>query len=327
MKYSDLLQKRDWIEKSASIIQRDSFKCKNCGSVGFHSMSLYICKDSVELDNIFKGWEFNNLTFSSFIDREIKAVGNFEFNNDADFKKTRRFSINPYNEFNNEKIQFNGYSLYRLSCSVFDLDFINRNAYCYFKEMPQKHPIYQRHFVDKSTDNSIAKGLIVKINGKKLSFELGNVYLFNDVFEENYVFSLEYIFPTGPNGVFTDDLYTKLYGSIVLNISYKNFVGSFYFFPNQIKGLNVHHKYYIKDKAPWEYEDDALITLCEDCHQKAHHSHIPIYREIDSNRILYTNTSTCDRCNGTGYLPQYRHVENGICFKCWGEGVVLDSLE
>lgn len=24
----------------------------------------------------------------------------------------------------------------------------------------------------------------------------------------------------------------------------------------------------------------------------------------------------CTRCGGTGYLPQYRHVEMGACFKC-----------
>ena len=27
---------------------------------------------------------------------------------------------------------------------------------------------------------------------------------------------------------------------------------------------------------------------------------------------------TCDRCGGTGYLPQSRHIEGGICFKCRG---------
>jgi len=31
--------------------------------------------------------------------------------------------------------------------------------------------------------------------------------------------------------------------------------------------LNVHHKYYIKDKKPWEYPDNLLITLCEICHE------------------------------------------------------------
>jgi hypothetical protein len=30
--------------------------------------------------------------------------------------------------------------------------------------------------------------------------------------------------------------------------------------------LNVHHDYYIIDKAPWEYDDKDLRTLCEDCH-------------------------------------------------------------
>lgn len=33
------------------------------------------------------------------------------------------------------------------------------------------------------------------------------------------------------------------------------------------KTLHVHHKYYIFKKDPWEYPDDLLITLCEDCHR------------------------------------------------------------
>ena len=39
--------------------------------------------------------------------------------------------------------------------------------------------------------------------------------------------------------------------------------------------LNVHHKYYSAYPngvlvKPWDYPDDALITLCKDCHKKAH---------------------------------------------------------
>lgn len=30
--------------------------------------------------------------------------------------------------------------------------------------------------------------------------------------------------------------------------------------------LHVHHKYYEPGKKPWEYPDEALITLCESCH-------------------------------------------------------------
>lgn len=31
--------------------------------------------------------------------------------------------------------------------------------------------------------------------------------------------------------------------------------------------LNVHHHYYTKGADPWEYDDKALTTLCEDCHK------------------------------------------------------------
>jgi hypothetical protein len=34
------------------------------------------------------------------------------------------------------------------------------------------------------------------------------------------------------------------------------------------KILNVHHRVYHKGKNPWEYEDEMLETLCEDCHAK-----------------------------------------------------------
>ncbi len=31
--------------------------------------------------------------------------------------------------------------------------------------------------------------------------------------------------------------------------------------------LHIHHKRYINDNLPWEYQDDDLITLCEYCHK------------------------------------------------------------
>ena len=34
----------------------------------------------------------------------------------------------------------------------------------------------------------------------------------------------------------------------------------------QDRYMHVHHKYYEEGKKPWEYEDDALVTLCNKCH-------------------------------------------------------------
>lgn len=34
--------------------------------------------------------------------------------------------------------------------------------------------------------------------------------------------------------------------------------------------LVVHHLYYERGRDPWEYPDDALVTLCETCHEEEH---------------------------------------------------------
>jgi len=36
---------------------------------------------------------------------------------------------------------------------------------------------------------------------------------------------------------------------------------------NGDKTLTVHHLWYKKGKEPWDYTDEALVTLCEDCHE------------------------------------------------------------
>lgn len=36
---------------------------------------------------------------------------------------------------------------------------------------------------------------------------------------------------------------------------------------SQSKNLNVHHRFYIKGREPWEYGDETLETLCRDCHE------------------------------------------------------------
>lgn len=32
--------------------------------------------------------------------------------------------------------------------------------------------------------------------------------------------------------------------------------------------LHVHHRYYTANKKPWEYKNDAFVTLCKACHEE-----------------------------------------------------------
>lgn len=84
--------------------------------------------------------------------------------------------------------------------------------------------------------------------------------------------------------------------------------------PDKVYKLHIHHEKYIENRLPWEYKNNFLKTLCHYCHETVHsETDIPVYNEYESEIIEYTD---CDRCGGIGYLEQYRHVENGICFKC-----------
>ena len=95
--------------------------------------------------------------------------------------------------------------------------------------------------------------------------------------------------------------------------------------------LAVHHKRYIVGRNAWEYDDDDLVTLCQDCHSKVHEFlPVQVYDENDDGSLEVMNLTPCYRCNGTGYLPEYSHVENGICFRCRGarfEELIADNTE
>lgn len=39
---------------------------------------------------------------------------------------------------------------------------------------------------------------------------------------------------------------------------------------NDNSELHVHHKVYIRNRYPWDYHHLFLVTLCDDCHKKAH---------------------------------------------------------
>jgi 5-methylcytosine-specific restriction endonuclease McrA len=83
-----------------------------------------------------------------------------------------------------------------------------------------------------------------------------------------------------------------------------------------VRGLHVHHKFYIRGKNPWEYENSALSTLCWHCHEKLHKGGKTA--ELDEDGNFLRELTYCTRCHGAGWFPEFHHVESGICFKCRG---------
>ncbi len=76
--------------------------------------------------------------------------------------------------------------------------------------------------------------------------------------------------------------------------------------------LQVHHEHYIVGRLPWDYPDVLLATLCHACHHQLHQEHrIFVYEEVDG-KLVRCNLVPCVRCSGTGYFPQWAHIERSL---------------
>lgn len=88
---------------------------------------------------------------------------------------------------------------------------------------------------------------------------------------------------------------------------------------NQKKSeLEVHHRYYVYNSSPWNYPDEALITLCQYCHSIIHDTYSPIIYAIQNDKYVRMNFTPCNRCGGRGYMKEYKNIQGGICFRCRG---------
>lgn len=300
MTYTELLQQKEWWSKCNEILQRDHFICKDCGSVGFHNGGSFIKLDSIEeMDAILKGWLFNGTIFSQF-------WANIPYNTPYSIKHI------PFQTEYSE----NGMNVYNLNL-ISSIAFGNR-LFPNVLMMPERFMVVSQEQIE--TLNTTVYSFHKITRRVDSSETVGRAYLFEFpiiLTNEIYV-NMEYeLLGAIGEQLFEDNIINITSGNKLLSLIYHPY--SF-----QLKGLNIHHTYYVKGHKPWEYDNEALVTLCENCHKKRHEtSSVPYY---DHERRLIGNLAICDRCGGSGYLPQYSHVEDGVCFKCGGEGVVLNEI-
>jgi hypothetical protein len=88
--------------------------------------------------------------------------------------------------------------------------------------------------------------------------------------------------------------------------------------------LNVHHKYYYWTCLPWQYELNDLETLCSECHRKTHLEN-KIVTYYDEKKEYYIEEELCSRCGGEGYIKDFKHIQEGICFSCLGRGIIFND--
>ena len=297
MTYNELLGKKEWWLKCNEILSRDHFRCRDCGCLGFHNGYNYIKLSCLEeMDSILSQWWFSGMRFSDF------------------------FQHTP----NDVRYPLKGIKLKKVFCdnnvNIFHLLLHTSKSPLFpsLLQVPTKVLLLTPKEIETLEADVFYLNNVVR-KDKSISFH-GSAYLFlfEDIITENVYVNMEFTIRVIIDGL-------PPFDENVINVAYKNRLLSLRFNPlkSGIKGLNIHHTYYMRGCKPWEYKNESLVTLCESCHKKRHETlSVPLY---DKYKRLISNLIPCDRCGGSGYLPQYSHVEHGICFKCSGEGVVLNE--
>ncbi len=316
MTYNELLQQESWYEKCIEILHRDQYRCQKCGALGYHNNTYYECQTAGELDGFLKGILIKDSKPSVFIDKikeEQSRNEFFIFSNGTDETTDMQTIGDKY--------------LYDIHTTP-DIHFWHILPTVSSKRIQDK----------KCIGSFIYKKDVIIPKETNFIYERGNYFFLNSSYFDNYIVRIEHRWPTGVG----DDGYGPVFwGSVFISICYQNRCislefedktkiddkGNYLETPIVPKALNVHHNYYVNGKNPWEYDNEALVTLCEDCHRDIHKSTTtPVYKELYGKQIL-RYAEICDRCGGRGFIPQYRHVMGGICFLCWGEGVITDPRD
>jgi 5-methylcytosine-specific restriction endonuclease McrA len=231
MGYAKLLQRNEWKIKCSEILQRDHFMCQDCGKIGLQNNIYFPFSDLNDITYFFPKFPINDLyTYCNEIENRWSTIKGFE--------KIKYDKIEQYNQ--SYIYTFRPFGFLSTGVSVFSYKSIKLNQYI-------KH---QRLDISLKCKLHDVKGVIF-------------AYLFEELGNKNFI-QLNYYDNIGNiDLLFT--LRSQVFKIELLNPSFPS--------PNplyNLKLLNVHHKYYINGHMPWEYNNDSLITLCNECHQKRH---------------------------------------------------------
>lgn len=287
--YPELLKSEHWKNRRQHILLRDGNVCQDCHRRGVHNGSYFRIEEIADLNNLLPV-RLNGKDLTTFCDELY-------------WSDVPPNVLDAPISFTSEDVGNNLYS-YTMTYQTFK----NR-----FEFITDKKLVNPPHY-DKAPI-CIYKEMKLSFNENKETLK-GHIHMFAFRFNEGI-----------SNANFASITVGKYKTEIC--IATENTLYYFDFIPLNPSNLplHVHHQYYIKGKEPWDYDDSALITLCADCHQNRHSSSVPVpLYNHDKSSILKTNIPICDRCNGSGYLPEYDYHLNGICFKCWGEGVPQKEL-
>lgn len=298
--YQELLNTNEWKYFRYEILKRDDFTCQICHKKGLQNKLFVPISSLDEVLDLFSEYRFDGKTLKDIINCEKKGECKAYYFKPSKFKNLFRPLIEkePNVTSYQYQVEIFNYADTRLYC-----DHTPQGKIYFSRKPPFCTLMTHKDYDIQLLENIIKKGDSV------LNSDINTAYFVIDYLgktsndEGGYIQVID-----NENTQWVRIVTNEL--CIFIEIGGENRIP----FPK----LNVHHMfYYYGNTLPWGYYWKDLITLCEDCHRHLHaKDETPIY-DINMRKIN-DELKTCDRCGGIGFLPQYNHVQNGICFKCRG---------
>ena len=264
MTYTEQLEQKEWYEKCNKILQRDKYTCHDCGCRGYHSNTFYETDKLEEVDLIINKKILIDDTFSNLINQTLNKFAEASKAgalNDGNIERSipSYQVVEKFYEYKDikpcKKINLDGMYIYEF--------FLNSQTRLFMRLSRVKVSIITKIEYNAFDFSIYRYDKSVRINDSELVSYPMAIMIFDKELTEKYYLNID------EDGI---------------SVTYKNYaffvrLNNYQF---KYKGLNIHHKYYISGKKPWEYEDDALVTLCEDCHKKRHEQSIPVYASFEN---------------------------------------------
>ena len=86
------------------------------------------------------------------------------------------------------------------------------------------------------------------------------------------------------------------------------------------KTLAVHHRWYLNGADPWDYEDEALMTLCEECHEQVKDNVEDCKSNIGMMQLIFQARRAV---KNSGYTAVFR----GLIILAWGGRSLRHRIE
>ena len=252
--YSLLLNEDPWKQKCNEMLYSNYFTCHNCGMVGFHNNSILTFKDIEKCFSFIDKWNWT--IGGKSLSQWIMSVVAGTFVPDSYFIKDSFCDIDV-SVIN----KMEGLTQYEVETPI-DYIWDFPSLFLISPSLIKQVSFHLIYYTDCISDSKL--GCNCKSDGR-ISIVKFNKALSKDV----------YLTVEKKRGHMT------LFDTIC--ISFHNMLICFESpYKYGLKGLNIHHKIYIKGREPWDYDQDSFELLCNDCHRDVHEkSKIPVFDQSD----------------------------------------------